>query len=300
MAYKIKKGLIVGNYRVAGMKHGKVLLDDGDGHIHKVKTADMEQFPPVQPVGVMTIFKVKIDGGRRDVICTLHRAIDLDKGITMPYVAARVGIINLFAAPLENDIEMIPIGMCMSNMTCPNNVDFRVMLEHNGVVASDMVYLYLNDTSDVLRYVDTEVYDDVIHQTRKHFDPKNIRNIGDSLIEFLDNNGWMAEFNNAFNILDLELESPNIQDNESWFYLNQIHHRIERKIGYTVAIHSAIKYNVNMDMRQVFRDSEEFMCIRPNNISSDIFILSYSRGDRLLVIKHDQKQQAYELLNRLK
>lgn len=278
----------------------KYIVEDETGKVMRLSNDQLSQYQVIPPTGMMSLFEVKIDGGRKDVICTLHRAIDLDKGITIPYIAARVNIINMFAAPLENDIKMIPIGLCMSNMTCPNNVNFNVMLENNGIIRQHTVCVYMNDTlSEMLRYVNTIGYDNIIHRTRVHFDPDGVRNIGDTLYAFLDNNGWMDEFNNAFNILNLGMESYNIQDNESGFTMNQIQRRIEREIGYSVNIHSIIKYNEYMDMSTVLNKVNDFISIRANNYVKDIHILSYTRGDRLLVIRKDQKQYACELLDRL-
>lgn len=274
------------------------IMIDESGNVFKMSRQTLdENYIKLKPIGIMSIFEVKIGGGKKDVICTLHRSKDLDQGIQIPYIAARQTMINLFAAPLENNPNRIPIGMCMSNKTCPTNVDFTILLQNEGIISSSIVSIYLDDTlEDALSFVNTVNYDNVIHSFRKKFDPEGVKNIGDSLYSFLDNNGWMSEFDNAYNIINLNDNSINMKNNDIQINIIKLQYIIERKIEYKVSIQAVVKYDETIDLFKL-QDREEFLFIRDNHNS--IFIIKYIKGDKVMIIPNNQKEYALELLDRL-
>ena len=275
------------------------IIKDGD-ELRKIRFDDLkENYTRLKPNGIVSIFEVDIGNGNKDVICTLHRSIDMDNRIEIPYVAARVCIVNMFGGMLENDINKIPIGMCMSNMTCPANVNFSIMLEYRKLISNSIISVYIDDTIDtVLEYVNTVNYDNIISRTRKRFDPYKIKNIGDSLREFLINNGWMQEWNNAYNIINLESDCLNIKNNEVKGNMVKLQSKIERSINYTIDILGIIKYDETVNLDKL-TDKEHYIGVRNNNEENTVYFVKYVKHNKLLVIPSNQKQYAKQLIDRL-
>ena len=286
--------------RVRSVRNKNVFVIEEGDELRKIRFNDLDiNYTRLKPNGMVSIFEVDIGNGNRDVICTLHRSIDMDMGVEYPYVAARVCIVNMFASMLENDINRIPIGMCMSNMTCPTNVDFKIMLEFKKLISSSIVSVYLDDTIDsILNYVNTVNYDSIVSRTRRKFDPDNVKNVGNSLREFLVNNGWMEEWNNAFNIIDLDCDCLNIQNNEVEGNMMELKHKIERSINYTIDILGIIKYDETVNLDRV-RDKEHYICVKNHNTDNTVYLVKYIKRNRLMIIPGNQKQFAKQLIDRI-
>ena len=286
--------------RVRAVRNKNLFVVEDGEKLKKIRFDDLEtNYKRLKPNGIVSIFEVDIGNGNKDVICTLHRAVDMDKGINFPYVAARVCIVNMFASMLENDINRIPIGMCMSNMTCPTNVDFKIMLEFKKLISSSIVSVYLEDTIDsILRYVNTVNYDSIISRTRRKFDPDGVKNTGNNLKEFLNNNGWNEEWNNAFNIVNVDSDCLNIQDNEVKGNIIKVQSNIERTINYTIDIIGIIKYNERVNLDRL-RDTEHFINVKNHNEDNEVYVVKYIKRNRLMIIPGNQKQFAKQLIDRV-
>lgn len=276
------------------------IMEDENQKIYKVKRRVLdEEFTKLNPIGIFTVFEVKIGGGKKDVICTLHRSIDMEKGINLPYIAARQTMINVFAAPLENNPDMIPIGCCMSNKTCPTNVNFDILLQNEGIVSSSIVSVYLDDTIDtILRYINTINYDNVIYYFRRKFDSDGMRNTGYNLYSFLDNNGWMSEFDNAYNIINLNDDIINMKNNDIQTNIIELQYLIEKEIEYKVSIQQIIKYDETVDLRRL-AGRDEFLFVRNNNKENAIYIIKYYKGEKIMLIPKNQKEYYSELIGKL-
>ena len=276
------------------------IMEDENKKVYKMKRKVLEdEFTKLKPIGIFTVFEVNIGSGKKDVICTIHRAKDIEIGIQMPYIAARQSMINLFAAPFENNPYMIPMGCCISNKTCPNNVNFNILLENEGIISSSIVSIYLDDTIEsVLRYINTINYDNVIYSFKKKFDPTGERNIGSDLYSFLDNNGWMTEFNNAYNIINLNDDIINMKNNEVQTNIIELERLIEKEIEYKVYIKQIIKYDETVNLSKII-GRDEFLFVRNSNSDNSIFIIKYYKGDKIMIIPKNQKEYYSELIGKL-
>lgn len=293
------KGEIV---RIKSVRNSHLfIVEDQYGKTIKIKRSILEsEYIKLRPSGIVSIFEVKLENGNKDVICTLHRAMDLDKGLEIPYMAARCSIINMFAAPFENDIMRIPLGLCMSHKTCPSNVDFKIMLDNKGIVTSSIISIYIDDTIEsILKFVNTINYDTIIERTQRKLDPLKMKNLGSNLREFLDNNGWMDEFNISYNIINLNNNLLSLNNNVMNSNIMQIQSIVEKEIGYKIIIQDIIQYNESIDLTRIEGRDNEYIYLRNNNTDNSIYILKFIKGEKILRIPVNQKEYALELINRM-
>lgn len=263
------------------------ILEDKIGKTHKLSYNELsDNWIKLMPIGILSIYQVSIGSGNRDVIVTLHRIKDLEINIHVPYIAARQAIINIFAMPFENDINRIPLGHCMSIKTCPQNVDYSIMYQNEKVIASSIISVYLEDTVDgILKYVNTSNYDNTIKFFKRRFDKYNLKNVGDSLREFLDNNGFLSEFDTAFNIVNV-----NSLDEED------IIKGIEDKIDHHIHLVNMLKYNESVDLDRIKNRYDEYIFIREKE-TNDIYIIRFDKLDKIIRVPKNQIQYSTELVN---
>ena len=262
--------------------------------IVKLRKDDIKRFKKIKPLGLMSFFIVSIGNGQKDVIVTLHRISDMDKGEDIPYIAARQTMINAFAMPLTNNPLEIPYGMCMSQKTCPANVKFDIMLEHKKLYVNNVVCVYLDDTIEtILPYINTTPYDSVIGRFKRAFDPQSTKNVGTSLEEFLNNNGWMSEFNTAYDIINIDKADLDLNTNFP-FLLLQLEKSIERKI---LNILSIRKYDLSIDLSQIVMD--ECIFFRRSNSEPVVYMAKVTKGEPITILNPNQKLQYLELLDRV-
>lgn len=264
-----------------------------DNSIIKLRKDDVPKYHRIQPVGLMSFFIVSIGNGQKDVIVTLHRMEDMDIGEDIPFIAARQSIINMFAMPLTNNIEEVPYGLCMSKKTCPPNVDFNIVLDNKKVISNNVICVYLDDViGNIIKYINTTPYDSIITRFKRVFDPQSYKNVGNTLYEFLDNNGWMSEFDNAYNIYNINYPDFNI-DKDYHILLIELEKSLERKILDMPYIHL---YDNSIDLSRLVK--EECVFFRKSDYDNRVYIAKVTLGDEIRIMSQNQKLDYLELINK--
>jgi hypothetical protein len=85
----------------------------------------------------------------------------------------------MFSAPLARDIYEVPLGLCFSNMTCPPNVDFGVIIDCKKVISTQVISVYLDDTlEDMISLITHVNFDNIIKAFKEKWDPYDKKNVG--------------------------------------------------------------------------------------------------------------------------
>ena len=259
----------------------------------KLRTKDIQQYKLIKPIGFVTFMTANIGGGHKDVIVTLHRIIDMNKHIYKPFIGARLSMINMFAMPFENDIEHIPLGMRYSIDTCPTNVNFDIIYQCEKILDKDVISVYLDDNLQSITplILNKDKYDLIIQRFKNRFDKAGVKNTGKTIYEFLDLNGFMSEFDHAFNILNL-----NHKDSFDTVPDRDIILKLESKIGYKVFVDSIIEYTYNVNLSRL--DPTRFIILKTNEYDNHLHVMKYERGDKVLIVQNnDEKLFAQQLVS---
>ena len=269
--------------------NGKCIVKDEEGNQYKIAYEDLEKYKRINPIGIMSFFEADIGRGQKDVIVTLHRICDLDNEIRTPYIGARQTIVNMFSAPLARDIYEVPLGLCFSNMTCPPNVDFGVIIDCKKVISTQVISVYLDDTlEDMISLITHVNFDNIIKAFKEKWDPYDKKNVGKDLYSFLDNNGFMVEFNNAFNMVSLEGELSE----------GLIIKALMKKYSCQIEIIGIVPYTYEVDLDRV-DDKSQYVFVRNDNYNKKIWVVKYCKGRNILLVPRNQKEHVQELLDRI-
>ena len=270
--------------------NSRIIVKDEDGNTSKT-TLDWldDNCERIIPVGIMTFFEADIGSGQRDVIVTLHRIVDLNREIRIPYIGARQTIVNMFSAPLSNDIYSVPLGLCFSNMTCPPNVDFKIIMDCKKVISTQVISVYMDDIlEDMIGLINHTNFDNIIRCFKKKWDPNGFKNVGNDTYSFLENNGFMNEFNNAFNIISLDGELNDYNLNRT----------LTRKYSCQIEVIGIVPYTYDVDLERV-DDRTQYVFVRNDNNNRKIWVVKYVRGQSVLFVPKNQKEYVQELLDRI-
>lgn len=146
---------------------------EGESNSFKMDINDLaEKYTPLTPKGFITLNQVVIRDANGqncpDVIVAMYDMIHVRMGERQPAAVCRQSINDFFYHLLMTDPNKTIAGVSVSQENCPANINYDVMMACDGVIRSDMVNFYLDDTIDtILDAVDTTPYDNVLHKLFK-------------------------------------------------------------------------------------------------------------------------------------
>ena len=168
--------------RIVGMKRPKeitpktpdpteiVIRDYDTCGKRTVKVADLKDYSPLKPDGILTISLVNIRDSKnkavKDVIVTATKFINLEYKINvMPYAVCRQNVTDIFYNLLAEDEEHTMVGLSVNQDTCPANFDFGIMFAADEVVYNEFINFYRTDLIEDLLddIVKTNKYDEALH-----------------------------------------------------------------------------------------------------------------------------------------
>lgn len=199
----------------------KVRITDEEGNTSKKSLQDIKDagFQILESVGAITFSIVDI-GKNRDVVVTLLRRTDAMMGLNVPCVICRQSVTDFFYSVLSQEYDHGRVGVSASEKTCPSNIPYGDLLICDGIVISNMVQVYYNDTMDsVLDCISVVKYNDVL---RELYD-KHVEASKNPILKFknsdkgwcttlqlllMENNFWI-DVDQAFNITDVDFDIKN-------------------------------------------------------------------------------------------
>jgi len=153
----------------------------------------------------------------KDVIVTLHRKDDIKLNNNIPYMACRQCIYDSFASVGQKFSDNIYMGLSMTQDNCPENVPFNSMLACDGLIYSEVIKIYMDDSLDtILSLINVDKYDEVLNTMFKQNElmDNNVYAYASSLKELLEMNYFMYDFRQSYKIESMPIETLSY-DNES-------------------------------------------------------------------------------------
>lgn len=199
----------------------KVRITDEEGNSFKKTLQEIKDagFTKLESVGAITFSIVEINKNR-DVVVTLLRRTDAMAGLNVPCVICRQSVTDFFYSILSEEYDHGMVGVSASDKTCPPNIPYEQLLACNGIIMSNMVQIYYDDTIDsVLECISLPKYNDVLKElfdihVAHMKDPKLKLRQSDkgwctTLKLLLTENNFWIDVDQAFNITDVDFEIEN-------------------------------------------------------------------------------------------
>lgn len=196
--------------RVVRMKNTETcVIKDEENKLYSIKKKTlMDDYKRIKPDGYITFTVVKVGDGK-DVIVSLNRTREIEKGVDIPYAVCRQNIYDVFTNNLlkegpQSTTEAKYVGVSVSVETIPADVPFQITLACDGVDYARMVSVYLDDKlEDILRFVKPDRFDTALRYLKENSVNSGFVGYCDSLKDLLFNNQFMIDFYSAFNILQV-------------------------------------------------------------------------------------------------
>lgn len=226
------------------------------------------EYTKLNPAGYITFALVALDGNMADVVVTLHRKEDIDKGDNVPYCACRQNIFDLFTNQLERNEKINHIGVSVSKDTCPADVKYEIVLACNGVIKMTIVNIYMDDTlEEILSYVPTVAFDEALKKLSNMMDKDTVQGSCTSVHELLKSNNFMDDFFRAYNIHYM----PYIIMNNVLAPVHYIY--IESILKHEVLNGMIVKYDYDIDIKSI--ESNHIIVSDP---LGNLYIVAYVKG----------------------
>ena len=262
------------------------VMEDEEGNKFKINKNQLSEYTALTPDALIIFSIVGLQETTKDVIITLHKYKDLLDGDNQPYAVCRQNIVNLFAQA-TNRSSITYIGCCISNDTCPPDVDFNVALACDSVTYSRKIVTYLDDTlDDILKLVPSTRYDSILKSLHDKIDKNLFRGAVKSLRELMSNSDkdcvpveFMYDYHKAFNIeeVSFKIHEDQYDDEHSFYILTKDQTNIlEGILKIQIKANIVFKYDRNIDIDSI---TKSYILIRDS--SNSIYLVAYVPGQKI-------------------
>lgn len=268
-----------------------IMLDKDNNEI-RLNREEFGKYIKLNQDGFVTFSRVALEQGIEDVIVSLHRKEDLSSTNT-PYAVCRQNIFDIFTNQINRDENMMYVGVSVSKDTCPVDVDYNITLACNGVLESDIVNIYLDDSlEDIMRFVNPVNYDSVLRRLYDDIgNSKTVSGYCKSLEELLIENDFMQDFHRAFKVIELKsvIKDNNINIEQLYMLWDILKSKISNVF--------TIPYGKDIDLTKIERDYS-LVCDNSNKV----YILAYDKGEYVnpSYAKLEDKRDAKAMLDVIK
>lgn len=243
-----------------------VVKECNTGYEATLTKAQYKSYTKLREDGLVVFSAVELQDGVPDVIVSLFRNEDL--AIGEPYAVCRQNLYDVFTNTVENDGGMMYIGCSISKDTCPENVDFKMLIGCNKVTRSDMVAIYYDDDmDDILSMVKSKPYDEVLAILNKGFIQNKVRGSVSTLEELLKSNHFIDDVYRGFNIVNVNFKYEEFAKVECTRAIEDI---IKREMIAPVWA----KYERDIDLSKI---ADSYILVLDN--TKTLYVVSYTPGE---------------------
>jgi hypothetical protein len=238
------------------------------GNRYNMTANEFKSYTKLKPDGYISFSVVILDEGIKDVLVAFHRKEDVTSQDQLPYAVCRMNVYDMFSNPINQDPNVMYIGCSVSKDTCPQNVDYSLMVACNGIDKIDMVAIYYEDNLDsILHLVNTTAYDEVLYTLSKGYMKDKVRGVRENVRDLLENNRFMYDVYYGLNILEVQFKY--IPELEADFT-----HVIEDIIKREMIAPVWVKFDRDIDIKAI---KDSYLLIKDNE--NDLYIVSYKEGE---------------------
>ena len=275
-------------YTVYNENEVGLYMDDDKDNRFKMNINDLNKsYIKLNPHAIVNFCIVKVGNNLDDVIVTMHKMSDLATNEPTPVCVCRQNITDIFSNQLRLS-DKLYVGCSMSLNTCPPDIDYRIMIACNGMQKCINVCAYMDDTLDnIIDLIKTKDYDRTLNALFddhvKYEVSKNpiLSNISDRINKLdsydgycktlrllLDQNNFMYDFYQAFNIIPIDEEI--IYDKESGVVSDNIANIISDIYEVNIVSTLCMEYWYDIDLSNI--DNDYVLIMDKNN---KLFVVAY-------------------------
>lgn len=249
-----------------------------NGKQFKISKQSLEEnYVKLIPDGIVTFSIVDTgkvnDKDTKDILVSLYKTDDLNDGNNIPYVVCRQNIQDFFTTQINTNPYVQYAGLCMSKNSCPEGVQFEMILACNGILNNVGVSIYLDDSlEDILSLINTSKYDSLLQDMHSHI-AFNVVGHCKSLKELLVDNEFMYEFHTTFDIIEVKFDTEIIRNDELHPEQRSI---LEEIIKCEMFKTYVIPFDREIDLHEIQRSY-----IMISDSKNDIYIIAYDKGEYL-------------------
>lgn len=250
---------------------------DTDGKTIKISSEELaEDYILLNPNGYLTISSVILEHNLHDVIVGFHKTSDIAKGDNIPYACCRQSVADIFANITNRDIEVLEyVGVAVDKDTCPQDIDYRMMLACDEVDKSELVAYYIgDDIKELLSWTKISYYDSVLDYMYNIANKTKFKGYCKTVYELLDSNQFIHNVYRAFDIKPVNLEFTMADNQDELYDGNPLIPLVENIIKAHISSVQIMKYGYDIDFNQIKRS---YLMIA--DLKGDIYVLIYDEGD---------------------
>ena len=209
----------------------------------------------------------------KDVIVAIYKTEDLDNGVNLPFAVCRQSIEDLFTKQINSNPYIQYAGMSMNQNNVPAGCDFIMLLSCNGIAYSIGCSVYLDDTlDDILGLINTKKFDDVLSSMYAKIDKNRVYGYYPTVKELLENNDFMFDFRQSFNIEKVYFPMK-INEEDYSMDLEQVK-ILEDIVHFIMENPYVIPFSRDIDLDDIKRS---YLLVSDTN--DDIYIVIYDKGE---------------------
>lgn len=234
----------------------------------------IEKYTKLKPHGSI-FFSIVNTGDTKDVVISFFRRNDEGK---LPYAVCRQNMENVFMTKgrLMNKKQdgLFDIGVSISQDTCPEDIDFNMMLICNNVLLSTRINVYLNDTfEDIINLIPKKnKFDAVLKELYDKTIGSNLVGLNENVEDLMANTGFMQDVCSGFNIRILPDVIEFDQKTNALSYDQCLW--LQNEINYYVQDVYAFPYDFNISLNKIKRT---YTLVKDKN--EDVYIVMYTEGE---------------------
>lgn len=304
---------VVRVYKLLNNEYVKIYLDDDKDTKIKISIKELEEkYVKLNPHAIINFCIAKIGNNLDDIIVTMHKMLDLASNEPTPYCVCRQNITDVFANQLKISNKLY-VGCSMSLQTCPPDIDYRIMVACNDIDKCINICAYMDDKlSDIITLIPTKDMNDINRSLNAlfidHIDYEVKTNptlsmMRNRLIQLdsydgycktlktlLEQNNFMYDFYQAFNIIPIDLE---VHYNEEGVLNDDITEIISDLYEVNIVSTLCMKYWYDIDLEDINND---YVLIMDKN--NNLYVVAYvSIGPKHIDIEKVESEENIEKLS---
>lgn len=234
----------------------------------KMTATEFYTYTKLNPDAQICFSILELEGEVPDVLISIYRKEDAETD-GIPYCICRQSIYDLYTNTVSpSEDGRFYIGCSVSKDTCPADVNFKQLLACNGVVKTDIVSAYYDDSlSTILSFVNTMDYDNALKLLYEGYDHTKVITECTSLETLLTSSHFMEDFWRGLNVVKAPYEFiPELA--------TELLHWVEDVIKHEMISPVVVKFTRDINLAAIQDDYVLLLDAKDN-----IFVISYKRGE---------------------
>lgn len=254
--------------RLIRIKNSDCFVVESKGAKIKMSGVEFSTYTKLNPDAQICISIVELEDKAPDIIVTVYRKEDANTD-GLPYCICRQNLYDMFTNTVSpSEDGRFYIGCSVSKDTCPKDINFKQLLACNGVVKTDIISAYYEDSLDkILSFINTMEYDQVIDMLNQGYDHNQVITNNQTLKDLLSYSHFMDDFWRGLNVVKAPFEFiPEL--------VGELTKWIEDIIKHEMISPVVVRFTRDIDLDII---QDQYLLLLDANDS--LFVVSYKEGE---------------------